>query len=117
MVNRDRLRVVFATGVGRVCATCGWPADDCRCSKPAEEAVPKKVVAKFRMEKKGRGGKSVTVIEGLPRNEAFLEGLAKELKKACGTGGAVREGAIELQGDCRERLRTLLEARGYQVRG
>ena len=117
MVNRDRLRVVFSTGIGRVCATCGWPADDCRCSKPAEEAVPKKVVAKLRMEKKGRGGKSVTVIDGLPRNEAFLEGLAKELKKACGTGGAVREGAVELQGDRRERLRTLLETRGYQVKG
>jgi translation initiation factor 1 len=109
--------VVFSTGVGRVCATCGWPADDCRCSKKTEEPVPKKVVAKLRLETKGRGGKSVTVVDGLPRNEAFLEGLAKELKKACGTGGAVREGAVELQGDCRERLRTLLDARGYAVKG
>lgn len=116
-MNRDRLRVVFSTGVGRVCATCGWPADDCRCSKPVEEPVPKKVVAKLRLETKGRGGKSVTVVDGLPRNEAFLEGLAKELKKACGTGGAVREGSVKLQGDCRERLRPLLEARGYVVKG
>ena len=116
-MNRDRLRVVFSTGVGRVCATCGWPSDDCRCSKKAEEPVPKKVVAKLRLETKGRGGKSVTVVDGRPRNEAFLEGLAKDLKKACGTGGAVREGWVELQGDCRERIRTLLEARGFGVKG
>ena len=116
-MNRDRLRVVFSTGVGRVCATCGWPADDCRCSKPTEEPVPKKVVARLRLEMKGRAGKSVTVVDGLPRNGAFLETLAKELKKSCGTGGAVREGAVELQGDCRERLRPLLEARGFAVKG
>lgn len=116
-MNRDRLRVVFSTGVGRVCATCGWPADDCRCSKPAQEPVPKKVTAKLRLETKGRSGKSVTVVDGLPRNAEFLETLAKELKKACGTGGSVREGSVELQGDCRERLRTLLEARGLAVKG
>jgi translation initiation factor 1 len=116
-VNRDRLRVVFSTGVGRVCATCGWPADDCRCSKAAPEPLPKKVTAKLRLETKGRSGKSVTIVDGLPRNEAFLERLAKDLKKACGTGGAVREGSVELQGDCRERLRSLLDARGYVVKG
>ena len=116
-MNRDRLRVVFSTGIGRVCATCGWPADDCRCSKPAEEAVPKKVVAKLRMEKKGRGGKSVTVIDGLPDNAAFLDELAGALKRSCGTGGTVRPGAVELAGDVRERVRALLAQRDWIVKG
>ena len=60
------------------------------------------------MEKKGRGGKTVTVVDGLPRNAAFLKALSQELKRACGAGGAVQEGAIELQGDLRDRVRELL---------
>jgi len=60
---------------------------------------------KLRMEKKGRGGKTVTVVDGLPRNAAFLKDLSQDLKRACGTGGAVQEGAIELQGDLRARAR------------
>lgn len=111
------MRVVFSTGVGRVCATCGWPEKECRCSRPAEEPVPKKPVAKLRLETKGRGGKSVTVVDGLPRNEAFVQELAKALKKALGTGGTVLGDAIELQGDRRERVREILAARGFLVKG
>ena len=69
------------------------------------------------MESKGRGGKSVTVIDGLPDNAPFLEGLATVLKKACATGGTVRPGAVELAGDVRERVRGLLKARGFVVKG
>ena len=64
-----------------------------------------KIVAKLRMEKKGRGGKTVTVIADLPRNASFLKELCQELKRACGTGGAVSEDTIELQGDLRDRVR------------
>jgi translation initiation factor 1 len=70
------------------------------------------------MEKKGRGGKTVTVVAGLPQNGAFLKSLCQELKAACGTGGTVtEEGAIELQGDLRERVRGSLERKGYVVKG
>jgi translation initiation factor 1 len=69
------------------------------------------------MEKKGRGGKSVTVVAGLPNNAGFLDGLCKELKRACGTGGTVAEGAIELQGDLRERVREFLEKKAFVVKG
>ena len=69
------------------------------------------------MEKKGRGGKTVTVVDGLPRNAAFLRELSQELKRACGTGGAVLEGAIELQGELRERVRDVLIKKGYVVKG
>ena len=110
-------RSVYQTGKGRVCPTCGWPADDCRCSKAGEEAVPAKIACVLRLERKGRGGKSVTVVANLPRNTAFLAGLAAELKRACGTGGTAAEGAVEIQGDQRERLRPLLAAKGWTVRG
>jgi translation initiation factor 1 len=108
---------VYATGRGRLCPKCGWPAEGCRCSAPAEERVPVKVTCALRLEKKGRAGKIVTVVANLPRNSAFLNALAAELKKACGTGGTAAEGSVEIQGDQRERLRALLAAKGFVVRG
>jgi translation initiation factor 1 len=71
----------------------------------------------LRLETKGRSGKTVTVVAGLPRNGGFLAGLASELKRACGTGGTAGDASVEIQGDQRERLRPLLAARGWTVRG
>jgi translation initiation factor 1 len=116
-VRRDPVRLVYSTAVGRVCAACGWPADDCKCSSKVEEKVPAKVVVTLRIEKKGRGGKTVTVLDGLPRNSDFLEGLGKELKKLLGTGGTAGEALIELQGDHRAPLRRILSERGFRVKG
>ena len=110
-------RPVYETGKGRLCPKCGWPIDCCRCSKAAKEPVPAKLTCVLRLEKKGRGGKAVTVVAGLPRNAAFLASLASELKRACGTGGTAADGAVEIQGDQRERLRPLLAAKGWTVRG
>src|SRR5258708_39891056 len=100
-----RTRMVYSTSVGRVCPGCGWPALDCRCSKPGQQndEVPACVTARLRIEKQGRGGKRVTVIDGLPHNSSFLAELAAALKQACGTGGTVRPGAVELAGDLRDR--------------
>jgi translation initiation factor 1 len=75
------------------------------------------VVAKLRVEKAGRGGKTVSVVYDLPRNAAFLKELCQELKRACGTGGTVLEGAVELQGDLRERIREILLKKGFGVKG
>jgi translation initiation factor 1 len=69
------------------------------------------------MEKKGRGGKTVTIVYDLPQNEQFLKELSQDLKKACGTGGTVVEGGVELQGDVGERVRDILMKRGYVVKG
>jgi len=69
------------------------------------------------MEKAGRGGKTVTVVYDLPRNTEFLRGLAQELKRACGTGGAVVDDTIELQGELRERVREFLTKKGIAVKG
>jgi translation initiation factor 1 len=122
MADREKGRLVYSTGVGRICPGCGWPARDCKCStntdrKAADQSIPGRIVAKLRMEKKGRGGKTVTVVDGLPRNAAFLKELCQELKRACGTGGAVLEDGVELQGDLRERLRELLVKKAFIVKG
>jgi translation initiation factor 1 len=109
---------VYSSGTGRVCAGCGWPAAACRCAArdTRDAPVPAAPTVVVRLERKGRGGKTVTVIEGLPRNAAFVEQLARDLKKACATGGAARETAIELQGDRRDAVRRILEARGIRAR-
>lgn len=118
-MTRDNSRPVYSTGGGRLCPTCGWPANDCRCSTQfaRDEALPAKVVAKLRLEKKGRGGKTVTVVYDLPKNQAFLKALAVELKRTCGVGGAVAEDTVEVQGDQLARIRPVLAAKGWTVKG
>jgi len=114
-----RERIVFSTDKGRVCPRCGWPHDDCHCSSSLEqppETVPDRITAKLRLENR-TSGKNVTIIDGLPRNPDFLDSLAKEWKKSCGTGGHAGEGSIELQGDQRERLREILAKKGWKVKG
>ena len=112
-------RTVYSTGAGRMCPTCGWPVADCKCSSTfaRDEPVPARLTAKLRMEKKGRGGKTVTVVYGLPRNTAFLKELAQELKRVCGTGGAPGEDGVELQGDLRDRVRDHLTKKPNSVKG
>jgi translation initiation factor 1 len=112
-------RLVYSTDAGQRCMTCGWPEKECRCSSSLSrppEPVPPKITAKLRLENRS-SGKNVTVIDGLPRNAAFLDSLAKELKKSCGTGGRAGEGFLELQGDQKERLRELLAKKGWKVKG
>lgn len=112
-------RTVYSTGTGRVCPTCGWPADDCKCSvqNARDEPLPARVVAKLRIERVGRGGKTVTVVYDLPRNQPFLKELVSELKRACGAGGAVAENTVEIQGDHRDRIRVVLAKKGWTVKG
>ncbi len=114
---RDNSRLVYSSAAGRVCPKCGQPERGCKCSEKSNEPVPDKLVAKLRMEKAGRGGKTVTVIYGLPNNAAFLKDLAQELKRACGTGGTATDDGVELQGDISDRVRALLQRKGFQVRG
>jgi translation initiation factor 1 len=119
MADRSGARPVYSTATGRICAGCGWPEHDCRCSsnRATSEPVPQKIVAKLRVEKSGRSGKTVTVVYDLPRNAAFLKQLAQELKRICGTGGTAGDGVVELQGDLRDRVRAALQKKGYAVKG
>jgi translation initiation factor 1 len=119
MSDRGKARLVYSTGLRSICPGCGWPDKDCRCSteRAPSDSIPSRIVAKLRMEKKGRSGKTVTVVAGLPNNAVFLKDLCQELKRACGTGGAIDEGAIELQGDLRDRVRDCLAKKGFVVKG
>jgi translation initiation factor 1 len=110
-------RLVYSSAAGRICPGCGQPERGCKCGEQSSAPVPNRPVAKLRVEKAGRGGKTVTVVFGLPQNAAFLRDLAQELKRACGTGGAVREDGVELQGDLRDRVREILTARNFLVKG
>ena len=85
--------------------------------RTALAAVPDRIVAKLRMEKAGRGGKTVTVVYDLPRNEEFLKDLAQKLKRECGTGGTFSEDRVELQGEMRDKVRAILQRLGYTVKG
>ena len=82
----------------------------------ATPSVPNDGVVRIFRERGGRGGKVVTVIRGLPERGAALEARAAELKRLCGAGGAVRGGAVEVQGDHRERIAERLRALGYSVK-
>jgi len=115
----DNVRTVYSTATGGTCPKCGWPQRDCKCSSQLgrDQPVPAKVVAKLRMEKKGRGGKTVTVVYDLPDNAVFLKDLASELKRACGTGGSVADNTVEIQGDLRNRIREVLVKKGWTVKG
>jgi translation initiation factor 1 len=115
--RRDQARTVYSTEKGRICPGCGWPVTSCRCSTALEQPVPARITARLRIERAGRKGKTVTVVEGLPRNQAFLKQLCTDLKKACGTGGTVVEDRVELQGERRDRIRELLLERGWTVKG
>ncbi|MAE93478.1 MAG: translation initiation factor [Planctomycetota bacterium] len=87
-------------------------------SRPRDEAQVEAGdgVVRIRRETRGRGGKTVTAISGIPLAGDELADLAKQLKRRCGTGGALKDGVIEIQGDHRDTLVAELEGRGYQVK-
>lgn len=96
-------RLVYSTDVGRIKQT-----DTQTISTETDDIV------RVRRESKGRGGKVVCVVEGLPPEQ--LKDIGKALKSACATGGATKNGCVEIQGDHREKIRSLLEDRGFQVK-
>lgn len=110
-------RRVYSTDRGRLCPECGQVKVDCRCRmlQSARDAAGDGIV-RLRRESKGRGGKAVTVITGLPGDAAALKTRAKAMKQRCGVGGAVKNRDIEIQGDQRSALKAYLEAEGFTVK-
>ncbi len=108
-------RVVYSTEHGRVCHACSRPVAKCLCGKGEKPAQGDGVVRVGR-ETKGRKGKCVTVITGIPLDPDGLRNLAKQLKRKCGTGGTVKEGVIQIQGDHRDLMVEELKAVGYVVK-
>jgi translation initiation factor 1 len=113
-------RLVYSTGQGRICPECGRATADCKCrrSKPAQPAASAAGdgIVRVGRETKGRKGKGVTIITGIPLAGAALDELATRLKKRCGSGGTVDGGTIEIQGDHRDALVAELGKLGYTVR-
>jgi translation initiation factor 1 len=108
--------LVYSTEGGRMCPACRQPVAQCTCRGASAPAPGSDGIVRISRETKGRGGKAVTVIRGLPADEAGLAQLAKKLKAACGSGGTVKDGVVEVQGDHCEKLLTLLAAQGHRVK-
>lgn len=105
-------RPVYSTDGGRLCPQCHRPVADCVCGKAAPPTGGDGI-ARIRRETKGRGGKAVTVIEGLPLDADRLKEVAKKLKQRCGVGGSVKGAAIEIQGDQRTVCKAFLDSLGF----
>ena len=101
-----------------MCPGCREAVDVCICDQLEDEARLQSLdgVVRIRRETSGRKGKGVTTISGVPLAEKELKALAKKLKQQCGTGGALKDGIIEIQGDHRDKLKQLLEKAGYTVK-
>lgn len=108
-------RPVYSDQFGRLCPDCGQPSKACRCGKKSSPTKGDGIV-RIQRETKGRKGKGVTLITGLPLDPEALKTLAKELKQRCGTGGTVKDSVVEIQGDHRDLLLELLLQRGYKAK-
>ena len=104
--------LVYSTEAGRMCPVCRQPAVHCICKLAAAGPRGDGVVRVSR-ETKGRGGKAVTLVRGVPLPPDQLAPLGKQLRTACGAGGTVKDGVIEVQGDHADRITELLKAQGY----
>lgn len=109
-------RLVYSSDTGRVCPECARVVRECVCRKKSGQPPAGDGIVRIRRESKGRGGKTVTVIAGISLGEDALKLLSGELKRRCGTGGTIKDGIIEIQGDHRELLLAELAARGYKVK-
>ncbi len=110
------MSLVYSTESGKICPNCEKPEDDCICSELQKSRVVGDGTVRVSRETKGRKGKGVSLITGLPLNELELKFLAKKLKQRCGVGGSVKNGVIEIQGDVRDTLVAELQKEGYKAK-
>ena len=107
--------LVYSTDSGRMCPVCRQPTTSCRC-KAAQAPPAGDGIVRVSRETKGRAGKGVTLVKGLALEPLALMTLGKQLKTACGSGGTVKDGVIEVQGDHCERVIEMLKAQGFSVK-
>jgi translation initiation factor 1 len=113
--RRNEPLLVYSTDRGLVCPNCRHPVAKCSCGR--EAPAPKgDGIVRVRRETKGRGGKTVTTAEEVPLSGEALRQLCAELKRRCGTGGTIKEGVIQIQGDHRETVLAELSRRGFTVK-
>lgn len=107
--------LVYSSEFGQMCPNCNQPSAKCLCQKGSSPPKGDGIV-RLRRETKGRKGKGVTLITGLPLDDNGLKKLAKALKQKCGSGGSVKNYVIEIQGDHRDVLEKELTGLGYKVK-
>ena len=107
--------LVYSTEHGRMCPVCRKAVAGCICSRNTNKPAADGIVRVSR-ETKGRKGKGVTVVKGLALDAPALALLGKQLKTACGSGGTVKDGVIEIQGDHCERVTEALKQQGWAVK-
>ena len=107
---------VYSTRDGRLCPGCSRPVAHCICARLRAARTAGDGRVRVGRETQGRGGKAVTVIRGLPLTPQELKALAKDLKQRCGTGGTVKDDAIEIQGDHRDAVVAELARRGFDAK-
>ncbi len=107
--------LVYSTESGRMCPGCRQPLAQCVCRQAKAVPVGDGIVRVSR-ETKGRGGKAVTLVRGLMLEPVSLAAVGKQLRTACGSGGTVKDGVIEVQGDHCDRVIELLKAQGRVVK-
>jgi len=111
------MSIVYRTGVGRVCAGCRRPSAQCVCKGAAAQARPAPAgPIRVARQTQGRAGKAVTIVTGLPLPPQALQTLATELKRRCGSGGTIKDGVIEIQGEHRDTVVAELIRRGYAAK-
>jgi translation initiation factor 1 len=108
-------RLVYSSEAPRMCENCGKPLAKCRCRHKLAAPSGDGIVRVGR-ETKGRKGKGVTLAMGIPLEEEALKQLAKQLKAKCGSGGTVKNGVIEIQGDHRDLIMEELKKGGFTVK-
>lgn len=108
--------LVYSTESGRMCPTCRLPLAQCTCKANAAAPPPTDGIVRVSLDTKGRKGKGVTVVKGVPLDATSLTQLGKQLKASCGSGGTVKDGVIEVQGDHRDTVIAALQKQGYTVK-
>ena len=108
--------LVYSTESGRMCPTCSQPVAQCTCKANVAAPPPTDGIVRVSLDTKGRKGKGVTVVKGVPLDAAALTQLGKQLKANCGSGGTVTDGVIEVQGDHRDTVIAALQKQGYTVK-
>jgi translation initiation factor 1 len=108
--------LVYSTEGGRMCPACRKPQAQCVCRANAQPAGKGDGIVRVSRETKGRGGKAVTVVRGLSLEAEPLAAIGKQLRTACGAGGTVKDGVLEVQGDHCDRVMGWLKAQGWVVK-
>ena len=108
-------RLVYSSETGRLCPQCSKPVKSCSCKK-SSSAVPGDGIVRISRSTAGRKGKGVTIVTGVPLEGKSLKDLAKQLKQKCGSGGTLKDGVIEIQGEHRDLLVTELQKHGWTVK-